>query len=489
MIFKILNAIKNIGLSSIIILVLLLTGLFFSLLVLQTPKQTYAFPSAEGYGSFAQGGRGGVIYHVRTLEDTGKLGSLRYAVEQKGPRTIVFDIAGIIELKSPLIVKDNDLTIAGQTAPEDGICVKNYPFVVDADNVIIRYMRFRLGDLNNKGSALVVKNRHDVMIDHCSISWAPDDNITLYNNQNLTMQWCIISEALNNNNAQSGTGATLGGYSASYHHNLFASNRTNNPTFYKSDITNTLNIETVDFRNNVLYNWATSSINGAESGNYNLVNNYYKFGPATKIPSRSQILEVDAVKRFGIVHVSGNYVHTNPLQTNDNWLGVYPNMDYMQTSKNPLLTRFEFEHAPVTTHGAIRAYDNVLEYAGASLNRDFVDSRIAQSVETYVSGTAVGNGIIASPKDVGGYPSYKFNKPVVDSDGDGIPDDWEFSHNLNPYDPGDGKTMTKSGYTNLEVYLNSLVAHITERQNKGTRPGFDTLNLLVQKVANKVKKY
>ena len=488
MIFKILNAIKNIGLSSIIVLGILLAVLFTGLLVLQTPKQTYAFPSAQGYGAFTTGGRGGVVYHVRTLKDTGELGSLRYAVEQKGPRTIVFDVAGIIELQSPLVVKNNDLTIAGQTAPGNGICIKNYPFIVDADNVIIRYLRVRLGDSINDGSSLVVKNRHDIMIDHCSISWAPGDNITLYNNQNLTMQWCIISEALNTG-INNGTGATLGGYSASYHHNLFASNRTNNPTFYKANFSNDLNLETVDFRNNVLYNWATSSIDGAESGHYNLVNNYYKFGPATKIPSRSQILEVDVVRKFGIIYVIGNYVHTNPLQTNDNWLGVYPNMDYMQTSKNPLLTRTEFEHQPVTTHSATKGYDRVLEFAGASLNRDLVDNRITQSVETYVSGTSVGNGIITSPKDVGGYPVYKYSNPLVDSDNDGIPDDWEFSHNLNPYDPGDGKSMTKTGYTNLEIYLNGLVEQITERQNSGAQPRIDSYMLLVQDLANKLKKY
>jgi len=488
MIFKILNAIKNIGLSSIITLGIVLAGLFLGLLVWQTTKQTYAFPSAEGYGAFTTGGRGGVVYHVRTLEDHGQLGSLRYAIEQKGPRTIVFDIAGIIELKSPLVIKNPDLTIAGQTAPGEGICIKNYPVIVDADNIIMRFMRFRLGDVTQDGSSLVVKNRHDVIIDHCSMSWAPVDNVALYNNQNLTMQWCIISEALNASTLK-GTGATLGGYSSSYHHNLFASNRKNNPTFYKSQYTNSLDIENIDFRNNVLYNWATSSIDGAESGTYNIVNNYFKFGPATDIPSRSQILEVEKITKFGIVYVSGNYVHTNPLQTNDNWMGVYPNMDYIKTSKNPLLTRNEFEHEPVTTHSSDRAYKNVLEFAGASLNRDYIDNRITQSVETYVSGTVTGNGIIATPDDVGGYPTYKFDAPVVDSDGDGIPDDWEFSHNLNPYDTGDGKSMTKTGYTNLEIYLNSLVANIVTRQNKGALPTIDMLKLFVQDIANKIKKY
>lgn len=488
MFLRILNAVKNIGLTSIIVSAIILAVVIFSFLVFQTPKQTYAFPSAQGYGAFTTGGRGGVVYHVRTLEDNNELGSLRYAINQKGPRTIVFDISGIIELKSPLVIQNEDLTIAGQTAPGDGICIKDFPVVVDADNVIIRFLRFRLGDKNN-GSALTIKNRHDIMIDHCSLSWSSVDNVNLYNNRKLTMQWCIISEALNGARAQNGVGATLGGYSASYHHNLFASNRTSNPNFYKSKHNNLLDLETIDFRNNVLYNWGTSSINGAETGTYNIVNNYFKFGPATQIPSRSQILEISNVGKNGIVYVNGNYVHTNPLQTNDNWMGVYPNMDYIKTSKNPSLTRFEFDHEPVTTHSAERAYKNVLEYAGASYKRDFVDNRIAQAVETYVSGASSSNGLISSPKEVGDYPEYKSDVAKLDSDGDGIPDDWEFSHNLNPYDAGDGKSMTKNGYTNLEIYLNSLVEDLTKRQNSRPWPTFDLIKMLVQQTANKFKKH
>ncbi len=487
MFLKILNAIKNIGLTSIISIVVILGILIFALMVWQTPRQIYAFPSAEGYGAFTTGGRSGVVYHVRTLEDKNELGSLRYAINQKGPRTIVFDVSGIIELKSPLVIQNGDLTIAGQTAPGDGICIKDFPVIVNADNIIIRFIRFRLGDKSNE-SALVIKNRHDIIIDHCSMSWAPIDNATLYNNRKLTMQWCILSEALNKG-AKNGLGATLGGYSSSYHHNLFASNKTNNPTFYKSTHKNLLDIETVDFRNNVLYNWATSSINGAESGNYNIVNNYFKFGPATNIPSRSQILEIPNANRPGIVYVNGNYVHTNPLQTNDNWMGVYPNMDYIRTSKNPVLTRAEFDHEPVTLHSASRAYQQVLAFAGAADKRDFVDNRITQAVETYITGASDSRGLISSPNDVGGYPEYKTAIPEIDSDGDGIPDDWEFSHNLNPYDGGDGKSMTVSGYTNLEIYLNELVADLVKQQNQKALPTFDTLKMLVQATTNKFKKH
>ena len=195
MFLKILNAIKNIGLTSIFSIIVILGILIFALLVWQTPRQMYAFPSAEGYGAFTSGGRSGVVYHVRTLEDKNELGTLRYAVNQKGPRTIVFDVSGIIELKSPLVIQNNDLTIAGQTAPGDGICIKDFPVIVNADNIIIRFLRFRLGDNSNE-SALVIKNRHDIIIDHCSMSWAAIDNATLYNNRKLTMQWCIFLLAM-----------------------------------------------------------------------------------------------------------------------------------------------------------------------------------------------------------------------------------------------------------------------------------------------------
>lgn len=481
---KFLRAIKNIGFVSILIIAVLLITVLFAFWVIQTPKKIYAFPSAEGFGAFATGGRGGVVYHVRTLEDTGELGSLRYAVNQKGARTIVFDVTGNIELKSPLTISEGNLTIAGQTAPGEGICIKNYPVTINADNVIVRYVRFRAGDAF-QGSSLVAKNRHDIIIDHCSISWATDSNVVLYNNSLLTMQWCIISEALNKSK---GVGATLGGYTSSYHHNLFVSNSTAGPSFFKSSFDNELSMGIIDFRNNVLYNWQTSSADVQGSETYNLVNNYYKYGPATNIPSKSQIIETVPSDKTEKIYVHGNYVYSNPLNTNDNWMGVYPNTEYIKTSKNKLLTRFEFDHDPVTTHRAAQAYKAILEYAGASYNRDFTDNRISQSVETYVSGTSNSNGIIYSTEDAGGYPKYKKAAPLVDSDNDGIPDEWEYKHNLNPYDAGDGKSVTKSGYTYLEVYLNEIVNDITSKQNLYFLPTIDRLKMLVQVTANKLKK-
>ena len=481
-ILGILNSIKNIGLSSILLIAIILGCIVFATMVIMTPKQIYAFPSAEGYGAFTTGGRGGAVYHVRTLKDTNEPGTLRYAINQKGARTIIFDVGGIIDLKSPLRIPYGDLTIAGQTAPGSGICIKGAPVIVDSDNIIIRFLRFRLGTNDN---AILVKNRHDIIIDHCSISWAGIDNVSLYNNREVTMQWCIISEALANGGR--GLGATLGGYSATYHHNLFANNKESNPAFYKSKYVSKIDLDTIDFRNNLLFNWGTSSIEGSESGNYNLVNNYLKFGPATNIPARSQIITIDNVRKDGFVYVNGNYVHTNPLQTNDNWMGVYPNTEYITTSKNPTLTKTEFDHYPVTTQKAEKIYSSILEYAGASLPRDLVDRRIVEAVDTYIP--TKGNGLVTSPQDVGGYPEYYTTKPTVDSDGDGLPDDWEYKHNMNPYDAGDGRMTTKSGYTNLEIYLNSLVNGIISKQNpKKTMPTWDTVRLLAQAVANRIKK-
>lgn len=481
---KIWNSIRNVGLTSILILLVIILGLGFGLMVFRTSKQQYAFPSAQGYGAFTTGGRGGVVYHVRTLKDTGALGSLRYAIDQKGARTIVFDVTGNIELTSPLVIKHGDLTIAGQTAPGEGICIKNFPVIVNADNVIMRFIRIRLG---GDGNALVVKNRHNIMIDHCSFSWAKGSNVELVNNQNLTMQWCMISEALYNGD-NTGYGATLGGYNASYHHNLFASNKTNNPNFIKSSYRNGLNLDSIDFRNNILFNWGTSTVNGS-TGSYNIVNNYYRPGPATNIPSRSQIIMMEDLGKRDVAFVTGNYLEAYPLQTNDNWMAVQPNMDYIKTSRNNLLTRFEFDHDPVSTQMPSTAFKSIIKYAGASLNRDDGDKRIALFVDSYISNTKSGDGIVSSVEEAGGYPRYTMAKPVVDSDNDGMPDDWEMQNNFNPYDAGDGKLIAENGYTNLENYLNSLTTDVTAHQNKMSLPNLDMIKMTVQKVANKIKKH
>lgn len=482
---KILNSIKNIGLSSIIFIAVLIFAIFFGILVFTTANQQYAFPSAQGFGAFTTGGRGGVVYHVRTLKDTDELGTLRYAINQKGPRTIVFDVTGNIELQSPLEIKHGDLTIAGQTSPSKGICIINHPVILNADNIIIRFIKIRLG---NDGSALIVKNRRDIIIDHCSFSWARGSNVELYNNRNLTFQWNIIAESLYYG-SNTGIGATLGGYNASYHHNLFASNRTNNPNFIASNNNNknVFRLDNIDFRNNILFNWGTSTVNGS-TGTYNIVNNYYRPGPATNIPSRSQIILMENSDKEDIAYVNGNFIESYPLQSNDNWMAVQPNMEYIKTSKNALLTRSEFDHEPVTTQMPSSAFKNILKYAGASINRDNADQRIALFVESYISDSKSSDGIISSIDQVGGHQHFKLAPPLVDSDVDGMPDEWEIKNNFNPYDAGDGKLIAENGYTNLENYLNSLTNDIVMNQNKMSIPNLDMIKIFAQKLANKIKK-
>ena len=477
MFLKILNAIKNIGLSSLIILFLMLAGIFFAILVIQTPKQQLAFPSAQGDGAYASGGRGGAVYHVRTTKDSNDRGTLRYALNQKGPRTIVFDTSGLITLKEPLTISNGDVTIAGQTAPGDGICIKG-PVTIDADNVIMRFIRIRLG---GDGTALSIRSRRDIIIDHCSFSWAGTENINIHGNRRLTLQWSIISEPIAN-----GYGSYLGGYSATYHHNLFANSRSGNPKFYKARLVNKINLDTIDFRNNVLYNWGTSSVEVSEDSNYNILKNYYKYGPATDIPARTQLISTPNAKKDGYIYIYGNYIYENPLQSNDNWMGVYPNTEYIKTSKNRALTKLEFEHEPVSTQNAENVYKKVVNYAGASLKKDDVDKRLAREILTerrnFFDGTA------GYSKQIGNYPTYNTSKAEVDSDGDGIPDDWEFAHNLNPYDGGDGRMMTKSGYTNLETYLNSLADTVVKKQTSASIPNIDTVRLWAGAVANLIKK-
>ncbi len=475
-------------------LLVLSLGLFLTVMVNFLPKTNFAFPGAEGFGAYITGGRGGAVYHVTTLADTNKPGSLRFAVNQKGVRTIVFDVSGLISLKSPLVIKHGDLTIAGQSSPGTGICIRNYPVVIDADNVIIRYMRFRLGDVSNN-YAISAENRKGIMIDHCSISWATRQNVNFTGNAIMTMQWCIISEALNSTKyGINGGGARLGGLSASFHHNLFVSNARKNPAFIDFSLSSKSTVQIVDFRNNVIVNWQDNSSEGYVRGAFNVVNNYYKFGPATNIASKGQIIRtfpndfrLTPEPKRPFVFVDGNYVYNNPLNTNDNWMGVYPSKSYITDGKNPILSWRSFFHAPVTLHTAERAYINVLKYAGASKRRDDIDKRIVSSVITnkYV----YSNGIINSPQQGGGY-KYGAYKGLKDTDLDGIPDYWEKSKGLDPQKRVDGqfKSKTDSAYTNLEMYLNSSVEEITKNQNSNPRLSKDLFWLSMLKFVNYVKR-
>lgn len=464
---RILNAIRNIGITSGLLIFVIFTLLFTGLKFYQTPKQIFAFPSAQGAGAFTQGGRGGAVYHIKTLKDTNELGSLRYAINQKGQRTIIFDVSGDIELKQPLIINNGNLTIAGQTANLKGICLKNHPLIINANNVIVRFISIK----SNSDNGLIIKDSSDIMIDHCSISDSAT-NVSMYNNQNLTMQWCLISNA-KIKNINGGIGGILGGYNTTYHHNLFANNKDANPKFF-DNVTSGKSNNQIDFRNNVIYGWQTSSLEGM-AGNYNIINNYFKFNQFTNIAVRSQILYLRNSNMKNVAYVRGNFIERYPLQSNDNFMGVYPNLLYIKESKNPSLTYFEFGHDFVGLHSAKTAFKKILKSVGSSIARSDSDKDIIDLIEHEYYDTA--KIVQDDEKQVA----------LVDSDGDGIPDEWEFSHKLNPYDSGDAKNLTQNGYTNLEIYLNQICDKMVKNQNAGIIFNRDYFNILFQQLVNTLK--
>lgn len=446
-----------------------------------------AFPGAEGFAMYTTGGRGGTIYHVTHLNDDYTMGSLRTGIEMTGARIIVFDVSGTIHLMKDLKISRDNITIAGQTAPGDGICLADYHFDVSANNVIVRFMRFRMGDVTNQeNDAIGGRNKSNVIIDHCSMSWSTDECASFYDNTNFTMQWCLISESLRisvHDKGAHGYGGIWGGKGASFHHNLLADHDSRNPRFCGSRYSNRPDLELIDFRNNVLYNWGGNSIYGCEGGSYNIVNNYYKSGPATKSTIRHKIIQCDAdnggnsqVKGVhGMFYVNGNYTVGNAAISNNNWSGgVYLGTNYVngETLAN-IKSDQAFPFKSVTTTTADKAYEKVLAYAGASLVRDTVDKRIIHDAQTGTvtfsnGGNGSTNGIIDTQSAVGGWPDLNSTDAPVDTDKDGMPDAWETANSLNPADAADAKLTTIDGlYTNIEVYINSLVEAIVNAQNEG----------------------
>ena len=418
-------------------------------------KQALAFPGAEGFGKHTTGGRGGAVVVVTNLHDEGP-GSLREAIRKKGPRTVVFAVSGYIDLESPLDINNSDITIAGQSAPGDGITLRYHPMHIKADNVIVRYMRFRLGDAKNVQADAVGANKgkSGIIVDHCSMSWATDESASFYRNKNFTLQWCIISESLNQSvhaKGDHGYGGIWGGEGASFHHNLIASHMSRMPRFSGSKTTANSVDELVDFRNNVIYNWGGNNVYGGERGRYNMVNNYYKPGPATPESRMGRLLEPYAP--YGQFYMAGNVMEGNPEVTQYNALGV--RMEHPDSA----LVAEAFEVDPVGEHTAKEAYESVLLHAGASYIRDQVDERIVQEVRRNNPASGKNrNGIIDSQQDVGGWPALQSASAPADADQDGMPDTWEREHKLNPGKPADAAAYTLDRqYTNIEVYLNSLV--------------------------------
>ncbi|HYG21317.1 MAG TPA: polysaccharide lyase [Verrucomicrobiae bacterium] len=433
-----------------------------------------AFPGAWGGGMFTTGGRGGRVIAVTNLANSGP-GTLREAINASGARIVIFRIAGIIRLEGNLDINHPDITIAGQSAPGDGICIANGSLNINTRNVIIRHLRVRRGNPEGgQGSDNIGGNPEgQIVVDHCSASWGMDENLSLYRYMrsvpagerekmpamNVTVQWCISSEALDGKGHA--FGGTWGGQDSTFHHNLFACNTGRNPSIGMSG--------EFDFRNNVIFNWRHRTMDGGdETSMINVINNYYKAGPAANANMISTIARIEQRKQYspgrefepgnwypptaprpGKWYVAGNIFENAPDVTKDNWKGMRGPMDLARVNT-------PFEAWPLLQQPAAEAYAAVLAKAGATLpKRDSVDQRVTEMVRT--GKTATRDGIISDPKEVGGYPEFTFSPASVpaDADGDGMPDAWETSHGLNPNNPADNAADSdKDGYTNVEEFLN-----------------------------------
>lgn len=435
-----------------------------------------AFPGAEGFGKYTTGGRGGRIFIVSNLNDHGP-GSFRAAAEAREKRVIVFSVSGTIHLDSKLNIR-GDATIAGQTAPGDGICLADNSVSLGGDNIIVRYLRFRMGDKYQRGGmvdgnggddAFGGTRRKNILIDHCSLSWSTDEVFSVYGGDSTTLQWNLISEPLNysyhyekgdTGYEHHGYGAIWGGRHSSFHHNLFAHCNSRNPRF---DGIRNIPEENCDYRNNVIYNWGGNSIYAGEGGNYNIVNNYYKFGPSTHLYMRNRIVTPykNAKIPFGKFYVNGNYVDGFPDITSDNAKGVFLNDGTAEDKKNALLaSAFPGVEIPVQT--AEDAYQAVLKNVGATLPaRDTLDQRIINNVINRTGGFIDVQGGYPHGTDyertITAWPALQSLPAPADSDGDGMPDAWEKKKGLNPADPADAAKFTlDKNYCNIEVYINAL---------------------------------
>ena len=461
------------------------TGILIMLaLSVSAQEKTLSFPGAEGFGRYTTGGRGGKVLFVTKLTDDGSEGTLRYVLDQKGARYIVFKTAGTIYLESPLKIKEGNVTIAGQTAPGDGITIANYETFVAADNVIIRFLRFRMGDQKKfEGDALGARFIKNLIVDHCSMSWSTDETVSIYVNENTTLQWCVIAESLRNSAHQKGAhgyGGIAGGKFASFHHNMYAHHDSRNPRLGEYAGSKFALTDLTDFRNNVIYNWGHNNVYGGEGMNVNMVNNYYKPGPASM--NKKRIVAIDKNEKpetevyniWGKYYINGNVSEGNPDVTADNWnLGVFNQMkpSYSLTDADKNSIKINQPHDiqnNIKTHSAKEAYEKILQIGGASLVRDAVDLRVLKEVKngtfTYNGSLGSKNGIIDSQNDVGGFPDLKPGKALLDSDNDGMTDEWEIKHKLDPKKSNaNGRDLDKN-YDNIEVYINDLVKKITDKQ-------------------------
>jgi hypothetical protein len=452
-----------------------------------------AFPGAEGYGKYTVGGRGGKVYEVTNLNDQGE-GSLRAAVKAEGPRTVVFRVSGTIILNSALRINNPYITIAGQTAPGDGICLRRYPLIISANEVIIRHIRARLGGESGSDSdAVSSRSTKNIILDHVSASWSVDETMSIYRCENITVQWCIISESMYNSNHVKGAhgfGGIWGSHNSTYHHNLLAHHSSRNPRFGSG-------CGDTDYRNNVIYNWGYQSCYGGEkqrrgdaefaTNNINMVANYYKPGPATRPGEVSYRIASpstrDGAADYGKWYVADNVVEGNASVTANNWDGgIQPHGGNSDIAA--LKLDRPWPAMAIHQQTAQDAYQSVLANAGATLpKRDAVDTRIADEVRngnatyeglTYKQKGSLADkskkcGIIDSPADVGGWPELKSAAAPTDTDHDGMPDDWEIANGLDPKNPDDRNRVAADGYTMLEKYMNSIGSQTSAGSVPGAR--------------------
>lgn len=465
------------------VLALLLSILFTSNISAADP--ILSFPEADGYGRFTVGGRGGTIYVVTSLDDNPQNpspGTLRHAVEQNEPRTIVFAVSGVIHLKDDLAIRHNNITIAGQTSP-NGICLRGATTFIDADEVIIRYLRFRLGVIEKDSDSAWGRHHKNIIFDHCTFSWSVDETASFYNNNNFTMQYCIISESLNNSGHEKGAhgyGGIWGGAGASFHHNVLAHHRNRNPRIngHRLSPKYPQSQELTDVYNNVIYNWGSNTVYGGERGQFSLYNNYFKKGPANGPDRLFQFYGSPDKDNYGKGYIAGNVFANNAKLTQDNTLAIQVRLgrdaseeDQKKAKQKVLFAKpftpknlpdFPHEKGSRVQHTAQEAYLLLIKQKEVGANRnaygfyqDEIDTRILSEVAT---GTATyKNGIIDRESDVitswEAYAnSFPKNTPFKDTDKDGLPDAWEKEKGVthpNAYD------LSKI-YTNIEVYFNQL---------------------------------
>ena len=446
-----------------------------------------------GAGCEAVGGMGGTVYVVSMLEDSidpstnkAMMGTLRYAVESGDSRVVLFRVAGTIHLRKPLEIRSGNITIAGQTAPGDGICLADYPLLINGcSNVIVRFLRVRMGEKgslkdNKEYDAVSVNNCENVVLDHLSCSWSVDECVSCYGNKHFTMQYCIVSESLRNSvhgKGEHGYAGIWGGENVSFHHNLLAHHDSRNPRF-DHDYVNTL-AGPIDYVNNVVYNWGGNSAYGGEGSTnggggrkVNFVGNYYKPGPATKAGVRARLCNPTTRCSNCTNKLSGsvvpmkmwledNYMFGSEAVNNDNWQGIQPD-EASKLNDIKAASPFNFQYSVAgSAEPVAQAFETVLTKAGCALSRDAIDARIVEEVRegkyTYQGTTSTG-GLIDTPSDVGGWPEYKGGSLPADTDGDGIPDAWEEAHGLSPTSFADSKKETLvAGKTNLECYLCDIV--------------------------------